>query len=255
MTDVLIEVLSCFAYRVSYNNLLCFSGSAFLFLYHCCVTRFLAFSAFQTTRLPYVSRTNFLRITAPRHPRPSWPADRVAIHRKQVCNPFIMSIQNPINIFTNKSSVVLHDKDSIILRSASDPTEPSDEDKLNFIALSLPPFSPFSDSAVKIATETNTNATTSVLQSTNGQSDYVVPATGPAVDVDPRVHSSNAETKTNKNKRKKDQSTASSVSKRQVLGEGDSRSFQGKTNCAFSSSGFAAISVHSRSPLFKCEYV
>ncbi|GAB1858933.1 hypothetical protein CAJAP_00044 [Camponotus japonicus] len=35
MMDVLIEVLSCFAYNVFYNNLLCFSGSAFLFLFHC----------------------------------------------------------------------------------------------------------------------------------------------------------------------------------------------------------------------------
>jgi len=50
----------------------------------------------------------------------------------------------------------------------------------------------------------------------------------------------------NKNKRKKDQSSASSVSKRQVLGGGNSRSFQGKTDCVSFSADNSAASMGAR---------
>jgi len=134
-----------------------------------------------------------------------------------------MSIQDPMNSSTNElSSAFLHDNDDFILQSASNLTGPSDKDKLNFIARSLPPFSPSSDSAIEIVTEINSNSNTSILQPNNEQSNCVVPTTGPDMDVDLCVHTSDAETKVIRNKRKKDQSTASSVSKRQVLGEGDS---------------------------------
>lgn len=157
-----------------------------------------------------------------------------------------MSIQDPINIPTKNSFIALHDKDSITLQSAPKIAEPTDEDRLNSIALSLPPFSPSPDSAMEIVTETNSNASMSIPQPIIDQMDYVIPVTGPSVDVDFHDCPSDKESNIikNKNKRKKDQSSASSVSKRQVLGEGDSRLLQGKTeSVSFSADGGAASIV------------
>lgn len=89
-----------------------------------------------------------------------------------------MSIQDPINIPTKNSFIALHDKDSITLQSASKMVEPIDEDRLNSIALSLPPFSPSPDSAMEIVTETNSNASMSIPQPIIDQMDYVIPVTG-----------------------------------------------------------------------------
>jgi len=118
--------------------------------------------------------------------------------------------------------------DDFNVQSASDLTGPSDEDRLNFIARSLPPFSPSSDPIIEIATEIDSNPNMSLLQSNNGNPNCVVPSTGLDMDIDPCAHTLDAESKVIRN-RKKDQSTdSSSVSKRQVLGEGNSQSFKGK---------------------------
>lgn len=86
-----------------------------------------------------------------------------------------MSIQGPINTsINNPSSSYQCDKDDIILRSASDLTEPSDEDRLDLIAHSLPPFSPSTGSVVEIEMEASSNETTSIFQSTIVQSDSLV---------------------------------------------------------------------------------
>lgn len=71
------------------------------------------------------------------------------------------------------------------------------------------------------------------------------------MDIDLRACSLGAEPRPNK--RKKDQSTASSVSKRQVLGEKDSYSLQGKANYASSSSGSTAVSAGSQDLPPSCE--
>jgi len=145
--------------------------------------------------------------------------------------------------FSNKTSTILCDNDSNFIRSASDSTELSDEDKLNFIALSLPPFSPSTDSVLETTTEkNNSNTILLVSQPNNEQPDSTLTATESDIDIDPSIRPMDAEAKINKNKRKKDQSTAS-VSKRQVLGEGDSHSFKGKANCATNSSSCAAASA------------
>lgn len=134
-----------------------------------------------------------------------------------------MSIQDPMNSLVNKSFIAVLDNDGNLLKSTSDVALLSDEDRFNSIALSVPPFSPFSDSPINVMTEiNNSNPLVSISQPNIEQMDCFVPVIEPTVGVDMRDYSldRNSSNKCkNKRKKERDFNSGSSVSKRQILGE------------------------------------
>lgn len=117
-----------------------------------------------------------------------------------------MSIQDPMNSLINKPFVAVFDKDDNLLKSAPDVAEPSDEDRLNSIALSVPPFSPSSNSVVNVMTENNiSNPPVFASQPNIEQMDCSVPVIWPTVGVDLYKYSLDRDSSTkSKNKRKKE---------------------------------------------------
>jgi len=141
-----------------------------------------------------------------------------------------MSIQDPIKdpIKPNPFSI---DNDVTIIRSEFDVTGPSDEDKLDYIANSLPPFPPSSSPAMEIEVDSGSNDAMPVFQLETAGLDHSVRIPVPALEAvpDSRLNSLKPDQKSNKRKKEHHNSLAS-VSKRQVLGVGDGQlPLQGKT--------------------------